>query len=393
MAISNKIENQMKSASWIRRMFEQGIELKKKYGEENVYDFSLGNPVLDPPGCVLEKLASLCTGEPAGIHRYMPNAGHPTVRAAIAKYLSGQSGLEIEAEDVVMTCGAGGGLNVVLKALLDPGDEVVVIAPFFPEYAFYTDNHGGKLVVAESGQDFGLEREPLLEALSPKTKAVIINSPNNPTGRVYTDGELRMLSELLLQHGEKHGRVVTLISDEPYRKIVYDGVELPPVLAIYPNSILVNSHSKDLGLAGERIGYAVIGPSHADRKLLRDAMTFTNRILGFVNAPALFQFVAAECQQASVPVEHYKELRDLLCSGLDEAGIEYRRPEGAFYLFPRAPGGDEIRFSQALMEQRVLVVPGSGFGRAGYFRMSYCVTREQIEGAIPAIVEAARRFG
>ena len=185
--------------------------------------------------------------------------------------------------------------------------------------------------------------------------------------------------------------MVTLISDEPYRKIVYDGVDVPHLLGIYPHSVVVTSHSKDLGLAGERIGYVIVGPSHADRATLRDAMTFTNRILGFVNAPALFQFVAAECQHASVPIEQYERLRNMLCRGLDEAGIEYRRPEGAFYVFPRAPGGDESRFVQALVERRVLVVPGSGFGRRGFFRMSYCVTQEQVERAIPAIIEAARQ--
>lgn len=367
-------------------MFEQGLELKRRHGADQVFDFSLGNPVLEPPQEVSEELRRLVERPAAGRHRYMPNAGHPEVRRRVAEYLAADTGADLQADDIFMTCGAGGGLNIVLKALLDPGDEVVVVAPFFPEYRFYAENHGGRLVVAESDEDFNLDSGRLETVLTPRTRVLIINSPNNPTGRLYDQRQLQQLGELLLRHGRRHDRVVTLISDEPYRKIIFDGLSQPSVFSAYPHSVLVNSHSKDLGLAGERIGYVAVGPEHADRLKLRDALAFTNRILGFVNAPALFQWVAAACQEASVPVEHYQQLRDLFCAGLDEAGIEYVRPQGAFYIFPRTPGPPdrEMEFVQALLRERVLVVPGAGFGRPGHFRISFCVTRREIAGALPA---------
>jgi len=365
-------------------MFEEGLELKRQYGADQVFDFSLGNPVLEPPPQVADELRRLAAQPPAGLHRYMPNAGHPEVRARVAAYLAEDTGAALQADDIFMTCGAGGGLNIVLKALLDPGDEVVALAPFFPEYRFYAENHGGRLVVAETDDGFDLDAGLVEPVLTARTRALIINSPNNPSGRLYSRQRLQQLGELLVRHGRRHGRVVTLISDEPYRKIVFDGQSLPPVFAAYPNSVLVNSHSKDLGLAGERIGYVAVGPEHEDRAQLRDALAFTNRILGFVNAPALFQRVAAACQEGSVPVEHYQQLRDLFCDGLDQAGIEYVRPQGAFYIFPRTPGADDLEFVQALLRERVLVVPGAGFGRPGHFRISFCVTRREIEGALPA---------
>ncbi len=389
MGISKKVEEALTRASWIRKMFEEGQRLRKQHGADRVFDFSLGNPVLEPPEVVRRKLKELIDRPPAGLHRYMPNAGHLRARELVAAHLAAESGQPVEAGDVIMTSGAGGALNVALKSLLDPGDSVMVIAPFFPEYAFYVDNHGGRLVVAQSAPDFDLDLEAIEGALDDRVKAVIINSPNNPTGRVYDADRMAGLAKLLEEKGRRFGHPITLLSDEPYRKIVFDGVKAPNPLEIYSHSVMVYSHSKDLGLAGERIGYAAVSPRHHDRQGLSEAMTFCNRTLGFVNAPSLFQLAVAEAQHASVPVEHYQKLRDLICSGLEEAGLSFVKPKGAFYVFPRTPG-DEMDFIHRLLDQLVLAVPGSGFGRAGYVRFSFCVSQGEIERAIPAIVRAVR---
>jgi aspartate aminotransferase len=390
MPISAKVEQDMTQASWIRKMFEQGVRLKQQYGADQVFDFSLGNPIFEPPAAVQSSLQRLVGAGPAGLHRYMPNAGHPAVREAIAAHWRGLAGAEFADQDVIMTTGAAGALNVALKSLLDPGDQVVIIAPYFSEYRFYVDNHGGELVVAESSPEFDLDLDELERKLGPRTKAVLINTPNNPTGRMYSAERLAELGRLLADKERAHGRPITLLSDEPYRKIVYDGLSVPSVFAAHPNTVLVLSHSKDLGLAGERIGYALISPQHADREALRGAMTFVNRTLGFVNAPSLFQQVAADCQDASVPVEQYQQLRDLFCAGLERAGLEFVKPQGAFYLFPKTPTADDMAFVQQLLAHRVLAVPGAGFGRPGHIRLSYCVTRREIETALPLIAEAAQ---
>ncbi len=389
MAIATKVEQDMTRASWIRKMFEQGVRMKQELGADQVFDFSLGNPILEPPEAVQSSLRKLLDEPPPGLHRYMPNAGHPNVRFQIAAHLAEEHGQPFEAEDVIMTTGAAGGLNVALKSLLDPGDEVVIIAPYFTEYPFYADNHGGRTVAVDATEDFDLDIAALADAIGPKTKVVLINSPNNPTGRMYTAERLAELGRLLADKERESGRVITLLSDEPYRKIVYDGLNAPSVFDAHPNTVLVLSHSKDLGLAGERIGYLSISPRHADRMDLRGAATFTNRTLGFVNAPATFQHVAAACQSESVPVESYQALRDLFCAGLDRAGIEYRKPQGAFYLFPKTPIADDLKFTQMLLENRVLAVPGSGFGRPGHMRLAYCVTQAEIEGALPIFERVA----
>ncbi len=393
MAISRKIEDFMTKASWIRKMFEEGERLKNELGADRVFDFSLGNPILEPPEAYLEILRALVNKPPRGLHRYMPNAGHPEVRAKVAAYLAEDTGAPVEAADVIMTCGAGGALNVALNALLDPGDEVVVVAPFFPEYRFYVDNHGGRLAVSESGADFDLDLDSLDRTIGKHTKAVILNSPNNPTGRMYSPERLRELGELLLHKSKRAGRVISILSDEPYRKIVFDGKKAPSIFAAYPNTILIASHSKDLGLAGERIGFAAISPAHADRDALSSALTFANRTLGFVNAPALFQLSVAEAQRMSVPIETYQELRDIFCAGLTEAGMRYIRPQGAFYLFPETPTSDDLAFVRALQKHNLLAVPGSGFGRSGHIRLSFCVARRVIEQALPIFKQVMDEFG
>jgi aspartate aminotransferase len=392
MAISKKVDGFMTKASWIRKMFEEGIRMKQEVGADKVFDFSLGNPIMEPPESCRQALRELAQNPPAGLHRYMSNAGHPEVRARVAEYLSADTGAALEADDVIMSCGAGGALNVALKALLDPGDQVVVVAPCFPEYRFYTDNHGGELVVAESAGDFDLDLAELDRAVSRRTKALILNSPNNPTGRMYSAARLKELGDLLARKEKEAGGPISILSDEPYRKIVFDGGKAPPIFDAHPNTILITSHSKDLGLPGERIGFAAIGPGHQDRRPLRDAMTFTNRTLGFVNAPALFQRVVAQNQSTSVPVEEYQKLRDIFCDGLDRAGLEYFRPQGAFYLFPKTPSDDDLAFVRALQKHYILAVPGAGFGRGGHIRLSFCVTQREIEGALPGIKQAVEEF-
>jgi len=388
MAISKKINSFMTKASWIRKMFEEGIRMKQEVGADKVFDFSLGNPIMEPPEPCQQSLCELTRSPPAGLHRYMSNAGHPEVRARVAEYIAADTGAALQAEDVIMSCGAGGALNVALKSLLDPGDQVVVVAPFFPEYRFYTDNHGGELVVAESAGDFDLDLEELDRVINPRTKALILNSPNNPTGRMYSAERLKELGDLLNRKEKEADQTITILSDDPYRKIVFDGAKAPPIFDAHPNTILITSHSKDLGLAGERIGFAAIGPGHRDRQPLRDALTFTNRTLGFVNAPSLFQHVVAQNQSVSVPVQEYQQLRDMFCDGLDRAGLDYIRPQGAFYLFPKTPGEDDLAFVRTLQKHYILAVPGSGFGRGGHIRLSFCVTKKEIEGALPGIKKA-----
>lgn len=392
MAISKKIESSMTRSSWIRKMFEEGVRMKEQIGAEQVFDFSLGNPILEPPEAFQEVLRQAVLRPVPGMHRYMPNAGYPEVRAVIATYVARELKAPVEVGDILMTCGAGAGLNVALKSLLDPGDEVVVIAPFFQEYNFYVDNHGGVLKIAESAKDFDLDLASLESAVGNRTKALILNSPNNPTGRMYGADRLKQLGALLAHKESSFGHPITILSDEPYRKIVFDDKKPPSIFEAHPNTILITSHSKDLGLAGERIGYAAISPHHQDRLALREAMTFANRTLGFVNAPALFQRTVAAVQEASVDVKIYQDLRDLFCRGMEDAGLEFIRPEGAFYLFPKTPTPDDIAFVRFLQRRHVLAVPGSGFGRPGYIRLCFSVSRKEIEGVLPILKQAVQDF-
>jgi aspartate aminotransferase len=390
MPVSRRVAESMKGSSWIRRMFEEGARLKAEAGADRVFDFSLGNPVLEPPPEVKQALRAALDDPSPGLHRYMPNAGIPSVRAAVAEFLSGDHGVPFTADRVLMCVGAGGGLNVVLKGILDPGDEVVVLAPFFPEYPFYIDNHGGRMVVVPAGPGFLPDLEAVEGALTPRTAAVLVNSPNNPTGVVYGQEVLDALGALLLRHEGRTGRTVHLLSDEPYRRILFDGRKPASVFRASRGAILVTSHSKDLALPGERIGVVALGPDCPDAAGLMGAFTFANRTLGFVNAPALLQRAVAGLQGRSVDPAIYQAKRDLLCGGLAAMGYAFERPGGAFYLFPKAPGGDDVAFVRRLLEERVLVVPGSGFGTPGHFRISYCVTDREIEGSLPGFEKALR---
>ncbi len=395
MAIARKIAESITRSSWIRKMFEEGSNLKKIHGADKVYDFSLGNPKLPPPPQVKETLLEIINEKTPGMHGYMPNAGYPEVREVLAAHLSKEQGVPLSGEQVIMTCGAGGALNVVLKTLLDPGDEVLIPSPFFVEYRFYVDNAGGETVLVKTRDDFSLDTAAIKGAITEKTKVVLINSPNNPTGVVYAEGELQYLAEILEEAGLRYNRTIYLVSDEPYRDLIFDGVKVPGVLKLYRNSIVASSYSKSLSLAGERIGYLAVNPLIADAGITIDGLTLCNRILGFVNAPALMQRAVARLQGVTVAVEEYRRKRDLLCDLLAEIGYRFTKPQGAFYLFPRSPLADDVEFIKILQAERILAVPGSGFGGPGHFRLAFCVDDATIlaarEGFSRAFQEAGRR--
>jgi aspartate aminotransferase len=332
-----------------------------------------------------------------GMHGYMPNAGYPQVRETLAKKASREQGCTVPASHVVMTAGAAGGLNVVFKCILNPGDEVVVPKPYFMEYRVYTSNHGGKLVEAPSLPDFALDLQAIENALTPKTAAVMINSPNNPTGRVYTAKDIDSLSELLKRHGKKTGRYPYLISDEPYREIVYDNIAVPPVLSAYDESIVVTSYSKSLSLPGERIGYIAAGPNISNAEDTINALIYANRVLGFVNAPALMQRIVVELTEEKVAVDVYARRRNAFKETLDNAGLSYAEPQGAFYLFVKVPQcgageGDDKAFSDCLKKHLILGVPGSGFSAPGWIRFAFCVDEAIIRASADSFKKAVEEW-
>jgi aspartate aminotransferase len=392
MAISKKIHGFMTQSSFIRKMFEEGLRLKLQYGAENVFDFSLGNPNLDPPEAVKARLCELVTADIPGKHMYMPNAGYPETRVAVAKEVGESRGVTLTADHIVMTCGAGGALNVILKTILDPGDEVIIPAPFFVEYRFYVDNAGGVSRIALSREDFSLDLDAIRQAVTENTKAVLINSPNNPTGKVFNEASIRGLAALLTEKGKEHGHEIFLISDEPYSEIVYDGLSLPSVMNAYPHSFVASSYSKSLSLPGERIGYIAVNPAMVGLEEVMVGLTLCNRILGFVNAPSLMQRAIQGLQGVRVDVEVYRRKRDLLCDGLTSVGYPVIKPEGAFYLFPRTPIDDDVLFADALRKRRILTVPGSGFYGPGHIRIAYCVDDATILGAIKGFGEVLKEF-
>ena len=382
MAISKKIAASMETSSWIRRMFETGNLLRAKHGADKVCDLSLGNPDVEPPAAFQKALEEVVAARIPKKHGYMPNAGYPDVRARVASRVSAEQGVPLEGGQVVMSCGASGAMNAVLKTILDPGAEVIASIPCFMEYAAYVDNHGGTLLLAPSQPDFDLDVDAIQARISPRTAAVIVNSPNNPTGRIYPEETLRHLAAVLTAMGEKRGRPIYLLADEPYRKIVYGDAKVPGIMRLYPHSIVVTSYSKDLSLPGERIGFAAVNPAADEAKKLVDGIILCTRILGYVNAPGLMQRVIGALPDVSVDVEIYRRKRDLFCAALSGMGYEFAVPEGAFYIFPKAPGGDDLAFVNALQEELVLVVPGRGFSLPGYFRIAYCVDTPVIERSL-----------
>lgn len=392
MTIAKKIETILSKSSWIRKMFEEGTRLKALHGAENVFDFSLGNPNLLPPGDFTKALGDVVEACGTEGHGYMPNTGYPHVRRAVADYLTGEQEVAVTENDVIMTCGAAGALNVILKTILDPGDEIITPAPYFVEYSFYADNHGGVLKTVATKPDFTLDLDAIAAAINEKTKAVLINSPNNPTGQVYSKESLEALGALLEEKGGQFNRTIYMISDEPYRKIAFDGIRVPSIFKCYGQSIVATSYSKDISIPGERIGFIAVNPQAEFKAELIAGMGLSNRILGFVNAPALMQRVMAKLQGKSVDISVYARKRDLLCKGLAECGYEFTRPSGAFYLFPRAPIADDVEFVRALQEELILVVPGSGFGGPGHFRIAFCVEDDTIVRAMPGFKRAIEKF-
>jgi aspartate aminotransferase len=392
MPISKKIQTSIERSSWIRKMFEEGIARKAKYGAENVFDFSIGNPNLEPPPKFKQVLKDIVNDARPGQHGYMPNAGHVETRRAVADYLSKLNGRIFGPDDVVMTVGAGGGLNVVLKTILNPGEEVIIASPYFVEYNVYLDNHQGIPKVVKTKPDFSLDFVAIEKAINEKTKAILLNSPNNPTGAVYTRQDLDTLGQLLNTYSRKLGQPIYLVSDEPYRKIVYDGVKVPSVLNAYQESFVITSFSKDLSLPGERIGYAAANPDISDKKSVMSGMILCNRVLGYVNAPSLMQRAVALLLDESVDISLYQKKRDKLCNGLADCGYEFQKPQGAFYLFPRTPIEDDVAFVAALQEENILTVPGSGFYGPGHVRIAYCVDDRTIEKAMPGFAKVMKRF-
>lgn len=385
-----------KGASVIRRMFEEGIALKKQHGEDKVFDFSLGNPDLDPPQKVVSAIMEEAGDVSHGCHGYMPNAGYPSVREAIARKISAEQGVPVSGEQVVMTAGAASALNCVLKAILNPGDEVIVPAPFFAEYRHYVGNHGGVLVEVPTKDDFSLDVDAIRRRLGGRTAAVLINTPNNPTGKIYSEDDIKALAAALNESARGTGRISYLICDEPYRAITYDGAEVAGAFRLYENTVIVSSFAKDLSLPGERIGYAAVNPASDNPGEFVKAVTFALRVLGFVNAPAFFQKVIARSWDAEVDYSSYRTRRDKLMAVLDRAGIRYHRAEGAFYLFCKVPvafGGDDGEFCEHLKKHLILAAPGSGFGGKGWFRLAYCVSERTIVNSERAFVEAMSGLG
>jgi len=362
-------------------MFEIGLQLRKERGAENVFDYSLGNPEVEPPAAVIAALRSVVDENRPHSHGYMPNAGFPEVRAAIAGGLSARTSLGFTADDIIMTNGAAGAINIVLKSVLDPGDEVILLNPYFPEYRFYVENHGGRVVPVETDEQFQPDVPTIVRAITPRTKGLILNSPNNPTGVVYRAEILRDLNAAIREP-------ILVISDEPYRPLIYDGLAIPETLSILSRSVLAWSWSKAMAISGERIGYLAIPPHLAEAAALRNACTFANRILGYINAPAIWQLVVARTADATVDVSLYQAKRDLLCDALNRMGYHAPRPQGSYYVFPRTPIPDDIAFIRLLQEEGILAVPGSGFGRGGYMRLSLTIARADLERSLPGFERA-----
>ncbi len=391
--ISDRVKENLKSASLIRVMFEEGEKLRKIYGKEYVYDFSLGNPDPEPPQKIKAVIKELILEDKPGLHGYMSNAGFPDVRAKVAEAINRDTAKTMTGENIIMTCGAGGALNVVLKTLLNPGEEVIVFTPYFGEYRFYIDNYDGKMIELSTNPDiFEPDLKLLEKSITPLTKAVIINSPNNPTGVIYGEKLLKDMAALLKKKEKDFNTVIYVISDEPYSKLVYDGVLIPQILNIFKNSILVNSFSKSHSLAGERIGYIVVNDEIEGFKEILNGLIFCNRILGYVNAPALFQKAVSMALYDTVDPGIYQERRDILYTSLTEMGYSCVKPQGAFYLFPKSLIPDDMEFTNRALKHNLVIVPGSGFKCPGYFRISYCVSLETIKNSLPAFKALAEEL-
>ena len=392
MTISNEIRESIKNASWIRKMFVAGAELKEKFGEENVFDFSLGNPDLMAPQEFQDVLVREAQINKPFLHGYMPNAGYVETREAVANLLSSESGIQFKADNILMTVGAAGAMNIVMKTLLNPSDEVIVFAPYFAEYTFYISNNRGVKVVANTTDDLLPDLDDFENKITAKTKIVVVNSPNNPTGRVYPQETFEKLAKILERKSNEFGSQIFLLGDEPYKNIVFDDCVYHSPFKFYKNTIVATSFSKDLSLAGERIGYFGINPQCDDTDEIFRAASFCTRTLGFVNAPALMQRTIKHLLNKTVDISIYKERRDYLYEELTKIGYEISKPEGAFYMFPKSPIADDIKFINILKENLVLTTPGSGFGKPGHFRISFCVPMTTITKSIDKFKKAFKEI-
>ncbi len=390
--IAKHVAAKLSAASFIREMFERGRRLRAERGPENVFDFSLGNPNAAPPPEFFAALQQTAAEHDPAAHRYMPNAGLPAARDAVAAMLTQTYGLAFDGAGVVLTSGAAGATNVVLAALLDPADEVIVLAPYFPEYRFYIEQAGGRMVVAQTDDVFQIDADAIRAAMTSRTRAVLINTPNNPTGAVYPTESLASLGALLAEQSDSE-RPIYLVCDDVYHRIAYDVEAGPAPAAHYAHSVVVSSYSKDLSIAGERVGYVALPNATPHRDELLSAFTMLNRTLGFVNANAFMQRVVTHCASACCDLTLYRGNRDLLCDALADFGYELARPAGALYAFPKTPIADDDAFVAQLAERGVLAVPGRGFGRAGHMRLSFCVERDMIERALPHFAAARSAVG
>ncbi len=389
MPIADKMVKMVDGMAMVKKMFEEGARLRAKHGQENVFDFSLGNPDVPPPPEFKKVLRELVNSETLN-HGYTPNPGHPQVRQAVAQYLSGEHDIELTPDLILMTVGAAGALNAVFGALVNPGEEILTPSPYFIGYDHYAFMANAVLKTAPTDSNFHLDTAAIEAAITEKTRVMLINSPNNPTGAVYSAEELADLAQVLDRASQKFGRRIYLVSDEPYRKIIYEG-SVPSVFQAYPHSIVVSSYSKELSLAGERIGYLAVHPDAEDAGLVSGAAIVVNTML-CVNAPNMLQLAVARLQGITVDVSIYKRRRDMFCQGLADAGYEFNIPQGAFYLFPKSPIPDDVKFLSILKDELILAVPGVGFGAPGYFRLSYAVPDATIAGSFKGFKRARERI-
>lgn len=392
--IADRMKALVNNSSVIRAMFEEGKRLSDIYGEENVYDFSIGNPNVEPPEQVRQSVIDILREEPQNfVHGYMSNSGYEDVRGKIAEYINKTQGTDIDFDNIVMTVGAAGGLNIILKSIINPGDEVITISPYFGEYNNYVNNFDGKLVeVKADTRDFQPNFVEFEKAINPKTKAVIINNPNNPTGVVYSEESIQKMADILNAKQKEYNTDIFIISDEPYRELVFDDVKIPYILNYYDNSFIGYSYSKSLSLPGERIGYVVINNKMSDIDNIKVALNVANRILGFVNAPSLFQRVIARNLGVTTDMTTYRENRDILYNHLTSLGFEIVKPQGTFYMFPKSLIPDDVAFAEAAKKYNLLIVPGSSFGCPGYFRLSYCISTEKVKNSLQAFTKLAEEF-
>ena len=394
MSVSNRVKKGMEIGSWIRRMFEEGIAMKKKYGIENVYDLSLGNPIMEPPPEFKAEIKRLADNPFKGMHGYMENAGYPETRAAVGEQLTRETGIKLTEKDVIMAVGAAGAINVALKTILEPGDEVLLFIPWFVDYFNYVENHDGVVKPVPTDEHFLPDLAALEAAITPRTKALLINSPNNPTGVVYEANLMQQMADILRKKEKEYGTEIFIVSDEPYKKIIYDGLKYPSPLNFHRHSIIATSHSKDLSIPGERIGYVALHPDCEDHDAMMTGLVFCTRVLGFINAPAFMQNVIRNLQQVTINVGEYQRHRDFIYDNLVRMGYQVNKPQGAFYIFPRCPIEDDVAFIHELQqEHHVLAVPGIAFGVHGYFRLVYCTDDLTLERSMPGFEAMAKKYG